>query len=140
MATEDPGTLVGCVASHLHHPFGVGMPGQAGQADAARFQMNEEQDVLGGETSPGEHFDSEEVGTCQDGHVGGNEIFPSGILAPLGCRSDPESAQDVSHRLIGDGMAEIGQSSDNAIVSPTGVLSGEADNQRLYFGRHGWPT
>jgi hypothetical protein len=33
--------------------------------------MNEEQDVIGGETSPGEHFHGEEVGACQDGHVGG---------------------------------------------------------------------
>ena len=72
--------------------------------------------------------------------MGGNEIFPSRILAPLGCRSDPVSAQDVSHRLIGDGMAEIGQSSDNAVVSPTGVLSGEADNERFQFGRDAGPA
>jgi hypothetical protein len=72
------------------------MFGQTGETDAARFQMNEEQDVVGGETSPGEHFDGEEVGTCQDGHVGGNEILPGGILAPLGCRLDPVSAKDVA--------------------------------------------
>ena len=93
------------------------MFGQTGETDAARFQMNEEQDVVGGETSPGKHFDGEEVSTCQDGHVRGDEIFPSRILAPLGCRSDPVSAQDVSHRLIGDGMAEIGQGSHDAVVS-----------------------
>ena len=57
------------------------------------------------------------------------------FLAPLGCRRDPVPAQDVAHRLIGDGMAEIGQRSDNPIVSPTGVLPGEADNKRLHFGR-----
>ncbi|MDQ1473192.1 MAG: hypothetical protein QOJ99_4672 [Bryobacterales bacterium] len=34
-------------------------------------------------------------------------------------------------------MAKIAQSSDDAIVSPTGVLSGEADNERLHFGG-GW--
>ena len=137
---EEPGTLIGCVASHLDHPFGSGMPGQAREADAARFQMDEEQDVVGGETSPGEHFHGEEVGTCQYGHVGSNKILPGGLLAALGCRRDPISAKDVSHRLIGNGMAEIGQSSDNAVVSPTGVLSGEADNQRLQCGRHWWPT
>ena len=97
MATEEPGTLIGCVASHLEHPFGSGMPGQAREADAARFQMDEEQDVVGGDTSPGEHFDSEEVGTCQDGHVGGNEILPGGILAPLGRRGDPVPAKEGSH-------------------------------------------
>ena len=83
-ATEESGTLVGGVASHLNHPFGRGMFGQTGETDAARLQMNEEQDVVGGETSPGEHFDGEEVGARQDGHVGGNEILPGSILAPLG--------------------------------------------------------
>jgi hypothetical protein len=78
------GTLVGGVASHLNHPLGGGMLGQTGETDAARFQMNEEQDVVGGETSPGEHFDGEEVGTCQAGHVGGDEILPGGILVRLG--------------------------------------------------------
>ena len=42
------------------------MSGQAGETDPARFQMNEEQHVIGGETSPGEHFHGEEVGACQD--------------------------------------------------------------------------
>ena len=102
------------------------MFGQTGETDAARFQMNEEQDVVGGETSPGEHFDGEEVGTCQDGHVGGNEIFPGGVVAPLGCGLDPVSTKDVSHGLIGNSVAEIGQGSDDAVVSPAGVLSGEA--------------
>src|ERR1019366_6918563 len=97
--------------------------------------MNEEQNVIGGETAPGEHFDGEKVSACQDGHVGGDEILPGSILAPLGCGRDPISTKDVSHRLIGDGMAEIGQRSDDTVVSPAGVLSGEADNKRLHFGR-----
>ena len=54
--------------------------------------------------------------------MGGDEILPGSILTPLGCRSDPISAEDVAHRLIGDGMAEIGQRSDDAVVSPTGSL------------------
>jgi hypothetical protein len=37
-------------------------------------------------------------------------------------------------------MAEIGQRSDDAVVSPTGVLSGEAENERLHFGRDGGPA
>jgi len=106
---EESATLVGGVAGHLNHPLGGGMFGQTGETDAARFQMNEEQDVVGGETSPGKHFDGEEVGTCEDGHVRGNEILPGGILAPLGCRLDPVAAKDVAHRLIGNHVAEIGQ-------------------------------
>ena len=67
--------------------------------------MDEEPHVVGGETSPGEHLDREEVGAGQHGHVGGNEILPGGLLAPLGRWGDPISAKDVPHRLIGDGMA-----------------------------------
>jgi hypothetical protein len=69
-----------------------------------------------------------------------NEILPGGILASFGRRSDPVSTKDVAHRLIGDGMTEIGQRSDDAVVSPTGVLSGEADNKRLHLGRDGGPA
>ena len=81
---EESGTLVGGVASNLNHPLGGGMSGQTGETDAARFQMNEEQDVVGGETSPSKHFDGEEVGTRQDGHVRGNEILPGRFWLRLG--------------------------------------------------------
>ena len=64
-AMEESRTLVGGVASRLNHPLGVGMLGQDGETEAARFQVNEEQDVVGGETSPGEHFDCEEVGPAR---------------------------------------------------------------------------
>jgi len=97
--------------------------------------MNEEQDVVGGEASPGEHFDGEEVGASQDGHVGGDEILPGGILAPLGCRWDSVSSKDTAHRLIRNRVAEIGQGSDDAVVSPAGVLSGEAHNEAFQFRR-----
>ena len=127
-ATEESGILVGGVASHLKHPLGGGMFGQTGETDAARLQMNKEQDVVGGETSPCKHLNCEEVGTCQDGHVGGDEILPGGVLAPLRCRLNPVSTKDVSHGLIGNTVAEIAQGSDDAVVSPAGVLSGETHN------------
>src|SRR5215475_12649545 len=117
-ATKESGTLVGGVASYLKHPLGGGRSGQTGETDAARFQMNEEQDVVGGETSPGEHFNCEEVGTSQDSHVGGNEILPGGVLAALGCRLNPVSAKDVAHSLIGNRVAEIGHGSGDAVVAP----------------------
>src|SRR5215472_13912070 len=57
------------------------------------------------------------------------------MLAPLRCRLDSVSSQDVAYRLIGDGMAEIGKGPDDAVVSPTGILSGEADDQRFHVRR-----
>ncbi len=108
LATEDPGTPVGGVASYLEHPFGCRMSGQTGEADLARFRMNEEQDVVSGETSPSH---------CQGGPVRGDEILPGGILASSRCRLDPVPAKDVSHSLIANRVAEIGQRSDDAVVS-----------------------
>src|SRR5262249_52495287 len=40
-----------------------GIFGQAGETHPTRFQMNEEQGVVGGEASPAEHFNCEEVGS-----------------------------------------------------------------------------
>ena len=57
--------------------------------------------------TPREHFDSEEVGACQDGHVGGDEILPGCVLAPLGCGLDPVSADDVSHGLMRGRPGEV---------------------------------
>jgi hypothetical protein len=37
-------------------------------------------------------------------------------------------------------VAEIGQRSDDAVVSPAGVLSGEAHNERFQFGRDAGPA
>ena len=106
-ATKESGTLVGGVASHLNHPLGGGMFGQTSEADAARFQMNEEQDVVGGETSPGEHFDGEEVGTCQDGHVGGNEILPGGRIP-----NELEIELTFEVRVIFNSSAELAAQAD----------------------------
>ena len=102
--------------------------------------MNEEQDVVSGKTSPGEHFGCEEVGTCQDGHVRGDEISPGGILTPLGCRLDAVAAKVVADRLIGNGMAEVSHAPTMRSCPTTGVLSGEADNERFQFGRDAGPS
>ncbi len=133
---EDSGTLVGGVTGHLKHPFGGRTSGQTGESDSSRFQMNEEQEVVGGEPSPGKHLNRNEVGTCQDGEVGGDEIFPGGILAPFRCRLDPVSAKDIADGLVGNGETQIGQSFGYKVVSPSRVLSCEANNERLDLGRY----
>jgi hypothetical protein len=60
------------------------VPGQTGEGDPLRFQANEEQDVVGGETSPRKHLNREEVGTCQDGEVAGDEILPGRLWLRFG--------------------------------------------------------
>lgn len=114
------------------------MPGQPGEIDAARFQLYEEQHVIGREAAPSKYLHGEKVSGGQNVHMSGNEILPGCVLATLWRRWDPVPPKDVTHRLIGDGMAEIGQRSDDPIVSPTGVLSGEPDNERFDCRRDWW--
>jgi hypothetical protein len=115
------------------------MFGQTAETHPTRFQMNEEENAVGGEASPGEHFNCEKVGTSQDGNVGGDEILPRSVLAALGCGLDSISSQDIAHGLIGNRVAEIGKGPDDAVVSPTGVFPGEADNERFEVGRDAGP-
>jgi hypothetical protein len=61
--------------------------------------------------------------------------FPGVILAASRCRLDPVPAKDLAYRLIGTVAAKLGQSSDDAVVSPAAVLSCEADHERLNLAR-----
>ena len=51
-------------------------------------------------------------------------------LAAVRRREESRACEGFTHGLIGNSMAEIGQSTDDAVVSPTRVLSCEADNKR----------
>jgi hypothetical protein len=52
------------------------------------------------------------------------------------------TAQNVSHRLIGQAVTQIGQGSDDAVISPAGVLSHHSHHQGFHFlsnpGRPGY--
>ena len=47
------------------------------------------------------------------------------------------AAQNVSHRLIGQAVTQIGQGSDDAVISPAGVLSRHSHHQGFHFRSHG---
>src|SRR4051812_28418524 len=66
-------------------------------------------------------------------HVGGNEVLPTRVLAAFRRWRDAVAFKNVSDRLIGELMAEIGESAGNAIVAPTSVLLGHAEDQRFDF-------
>jgi len=52
---------VDSIASHLHHPLLGRILGDFGERNAARLQVQKEQDVVGCQPAPGEHFNREEV-------------------------------------------------------------------------------
>ena len=57
------------------------------------------------------------------------------VVCPrFGSRCDVVAAQDVAHRLVGNEMTQVGQLTGDAVVTPTCVLAGEANDQFLYLG------
>ena len=69
-----PGFL-GRAAGNLFHPLLIRVPGYAGDADAPALQMNEEQNVVGDESSQGEQFHGKEVSTRQNVFIGGDKVL-----------------------------------------------------------------
>jgi hypothetical protein len=65
--------------------------------------------------------------------MGGDKILPRSRLASLGSRSNAVAAQNVSHCLIGQAVTQIGQGSDDAVISPAGVLSRHSHHQSFHF-------
>jgi hypothetical protein len=61
------------------------MFGQAGETHPATFKMNEKQDVVSGEPRQVSTSTVKKSVPART-HVGGNEILPGGILAPLPAR------------------------------------------------------
>jgi hypothetical protein len=105
------------------------MSGDPGDAHAAAFQMKEEQDVARYQPTPSEHLYGEEITARQDIHVCSEEVLPRQDLASLWSRSDAVvSTKDIPNRLIRHVMTQVGEGSDDPVISPAGVLSGHPDN------------
>jgi len=92
--------LAGRVARHLLHPWLVGIPGDSGHADTPTLQVNEEQDVVCHQATPGEHFDREEIDAGQYRHMRLNKFLPGRGLAPLRRRRNPVALQNIPYGLI----------------------------------------
>src|SRR5712692_3916663 len=92
------------VARHLVHPSFRGMPRDTSETYTPSFQVEEEQNVVRGQTSPREHFDGEEINAGQDRHMRSDQILPICVLATLRCGSHAVTAKDVSYRLIGNNV------------------------------------
>jgi hypothetical protein len=76
--------------------------------------MEKEQHVIGDRTAPREHFHCEEIDTGQDRHVGCDEILPTGFRAAF---------------LMGNLMSEVGQRSDDPVITLAWVFLGHSDDE-----------
>src|SRR5262249_37621062 len=99
-AVQIYGVLHRCVARHLLHPARVRMAGDAAQGYATAAHFNEEQHVVGHQSSPGQHFHGEEVRTDEYVYVRLDELLPRRRPTPLRCRCDVVPAQNIAHRLV----------------------------------------
>src|SRR5215472_14749954 len=78
--------------------------GDSGQTDKATLQVNEEQDVVCHQPTPGEHFDCEEIDAGQHRHMRLNEFLPGRGLAPLRRWRNPVALQNIPYGLIRNGV------------------------------------
>src|SRR5690349_15513349 len=104
--TDRAGLVIDYIASDLRHPAFGRVPGDTGEGNAARLQVEKEEDAIRNETTPGQDFNREETCSGQDGHVSGDEDFPSRALASLGRWRDAVPLQNVPDSLIRDVVAE----------------------------------
>ena len=132
--------VVDGVARHLSHPGFGGMACDAGKSDAPALQINEEKDVVGGEPTPGQNLDCEEVAAGKHRHVRGDEILPCGGLAAFRRWCDAVAFQHVPDSLVGDLVAESGNSAGDPIVAPAAVLLRHANDQRFDLGLDARPS
>jgi hypothetical protein len=132
----DP-SLLGGAAGDLLHPLLIRMSGDTGHADAAAFQVDEKQHIVSHQAPPTQHLHREEVCAGQNVHVGGDKIPPRSCLASLWCRSNAVASQNVSHRLIGQAMTQIGQRSNDAVISPASILTRHSHHQSFHVRGNG---
>src|SRR5208283_5692843 len=123
----------GDVAGDLFQPGLVGEWSDASEDDAAGLEMEEEQDVEGGQAGGGPDFSGEEIGGPEHGRVPADELGPGGVAFAFGGRAQSLSLQNIADGLIGNVIPQISQGADNAVITPALVLPGELKHQFFNF-------
>ncbi len=68
------------------------------------------------------------------------EFLPCRALASFWRRCDAMPLQDVPHSLVRDRIAEIGQRTNDPVVSPTAILLSHPDDESFHFQIDSRPT
>ena len=109
------------------------VPSNPGKDHSAAVQVNEEQNIVGHQTTPGQHLDCEEVYTGQHRHMGLNKLLPGRVLASFRRRREAMPLQNVPDRLIRYPITEIRHSARDPAITPTRVFPSHLQDQRLQF-------
>src|SRR5687767_1984419 len=94
--------------------------------DRPAAQVDKEEDIIGDEPAPGPHLSGEKVRGHQYIHVRADEFLPGRALLAFRSGWETVSFQHIAHGLVTDGVAKIRQGTDNTIVPPGPILSGQA--------------
>ncbi|MFI9811355.1 hypothetical protein [Saccharothrix variisporea] len=117
----------GEVSGLLCRPLPGRVGGDAGDVQASGVVFEERQRV---EACAEHGVEMEEV-RCDDALGLGGEELPPGRAATAGCRVDARVVQDLPDGRVGDVVAESGQFALDAPMTPSWVLPGEPQYERV---------
>ena len=89
----------------------------AGDAHTAALEVNEEQHVIGHQSSKRQNLDCEKAGCSEEGEVGPHEFRPGGRMFAHRHGRYTATAQNIADGLIGDMISQVGEHPDHP-VSP----------------------
>ena len=123
----------GHVAGDLFHPSLVGGAGRAAKNNLAGAHLDEEQDVVGGQSRLRPDLGGEKVGCPEDIFVAADELSPRQAPSAGEGRSQSVLAENVAYGLSGNGVTEVGERARDAVVTPQGILPRKLDDELFYF-------
>src|SRR5229473_7244959 len=84
--------------------------------------MDEKEDVIRHEPTQRPDLGGKEVGRHEDVHVRADKLFPRRGGLALWRWRNAMTLEDVAHGLVADRIAQVGQSSHDAVVAPGAIL------------------
>src|ERR1019366_976003 len=102
--------------------------------------MDKKEHVSGDQSRGGPDFNGKEIRGPEHLFMAADKLGPGSLALSFRGNSQAVPAQDISHRLIAELMAQVGQCTDDAIITPSRVFIGQLYDQLFKLGRHGRTT
>jgi len=105
-----------------------------GNFNTASVQLDEKEDIDGGQTCHSPDLLGEEIGGPKAVPVSGQELFPGKVVA-FRRRREAVSFQDLTDEFRGDNVAEFEEFADDTVITPNVFLSEAKDqgfNNRVF--------
>src|SRR5438445_3727026 len=96
----------------------------ASHMDLSTPKMHEKQDVVRYQPAQRPDLGGEEVGRHEDVQMRADELFPRGGALALWRWRETMTLENVAHRLGTDGVAQVRQGPDDAVIAPRTIVPG----------------